>query len=77
MAFEESHQRQDKQTRMDVAVLTEKDKKIKDYQRPFLVAAGIIKEDTCQGDGTQAGRSAEAPRPAGTPIRAVLAVEQL
>ena len=45
MAFEESHQQPDKQTRMDVAMLTEKDKKIKDYQRPFLVAAGIIKQE--------------------------------
>ncbi len=78
MAFEESQQLQDKQTRMDVAVLTEKEKKIKEYQRPFLIAAGIIKD--CAhgpGDETPAGRSAEAPRPAGTPIRAVLAVEQL
>ncbi len=45
MAFEESHQQPDKQTRMDAAVLTEKDKKIKEYQRPFLVALGIIKEE--------------------------------
>ena len=77
MAFEESHRQPDKQTRMDVAVLTEKERKIKEYQRPFLIAAGIIKEDACQGDETQVGRSAEAPRPTGTPIRAVLAVEQL
>ncbi len=45
MAFEESHARDPKQTRMDVASLTEKDKKIKDYQRPFLIAAGIIKQE--------------------------------
>jgi hypothetical protein len=66
VAFEESHQQSDKQTRMDVAVLTEKDKKIKDYQRPFLIAAGIIK-DSAHGpeDETQVGRSAEAPRPTG------------
>ncbi len=65
MAFEESHQQPDKQTRVDVAVLTEKDKKIKQYQRPFLVALGIIKEDDDQGDEKQVGRSAEAPRPTG------------
>ncbi len=45
MAFEESHARDPKQTRMDVAMLTEKDKKIKEYQRPFLVALGIIKQE--------------------------------
>ena len=45
MAFEESHQQPGKQTRMDVAMLTEKDKKIKEYQRPFLIAAGIIKQE--------------------------------
>ncbi len=45
MAFEESHRQPDKQTRMDVAVLTEKERKIKEYQRPFLIAAGIIKKD--------------------------------
>lgn len=45
MAFEESHRQPDKQTRMDVAVLTEKDRKIKEYQRPFLVALGIIKQE--------------------------------
>ena len=45
MAFEESHQQRDKQTRMDVAMLTEKDRKIKEYQRPFLIAAGIIKQE--------------------------------
>jgi len=68
MAFEESHQQPDKQTRMDVAMLTEKDKKIKDYQRPFLIAAGIIKDCApCRGDEKQAGRSAEAPRPAEAP----------
>ncbi len=45
MAFEESHQQSDKQTRMDIAMLTEKEKKIKEYQRPFLVALGIIKQE--------------------------------
>lgn len=45
MAFEESQARDSKQTRMDVAMLTEKDKKIKEYQRPFLIAAGIIKQE--------------------------------
>ncbi len=68
MAFEESHRQPDKQTRMDVAMLTEKDKKIKEYQRPFLVAAGIVKDCAhYRGDETQAGRSAEAPRPAESP----------
>ncbi len=41
MAFEESHQQPDKQTRMDVAILTEKDKKIKEYQRPFWSSWGL------------------------------------
>ncbi len=45
MAFEESHRQPDKQTRMDVAMPTEKDKKIKEYQRPFLIALGIIKQE--------------------------------
>jgi len=78
MAFEESHRQPDKQTRMDVAVLTEKDKKIKEYQRPFLVELGIVKD--CAhgpGDETQAGRGAEAPRPTEAPSYAVLPVEQL
>ncbi len=45
MAFEESHTRDPKQTRMDAAMLTEKDRKIKEYQRPFLVELGIIKQE--------------------------------
>ncbi len=40
-----AYQQRDKQTRMDVAMLTEKDRKIKEYQRPFLIAAGIIKQE--------------------------------
>ncbi len=64
MAFEESHLPKDKQTRLDTAIQTEKERKIKEYQRPFLVALGIIKER----DETQVGRSTEAPRPTGTPI---------
>ena len=44
MAFEESQQRQDKQTRLDAAIQTEKERRIKEYQRPFLVALGIIPE---------------------------------
>ncbi len=32
MAFEESHRQPDKQTRMDVAVLTEKERRIRAYQ---------------------------------------------
>ncbi len=59
-------------------MLTEKDKKIKEYQRPFLIAGGIIEECApSRGDETPAGRSAEAPRPAEAPISAILAVEQL
>lgn len=49
MAFEESHQRQDKQTRLDAAIQTEKERKIKAYQRPFLVALGIVEEEAKPG----------------------------
>ena len=45
MAFEESHQRQDKQTRYDEELRREKERKVKEYQRPFLVALGIIQEE--------------------------------
>jgi hypothetical protein len=45
MAFEESHKRQDKQTRYDEQLHREKERKIKEYQRPFLVALRIIKEE--------------------------------
>jgi len=44
VAFEESQQRQDKQSRFDGAIQTEKERKIKEYQRPFLVELGIIKD---------------------------------
>ncbi len=46
MAFEESQQPKDKQTRLDAAIQTEKERKVKEYQRPFLVELGIIKEET-------------------------------
>ncbi len=45
MAFEESQQRQDTQTSLDAAIQTEKERKVKEYQRPFLVELGIIKDD--------------------------------
>ena len=45
MAFEESQQRPEKQTRLDAAIQAEKARKIKEYQRPFLIALGIIKEE--------------------------------
>ena len=45
MAFEESHQHQDKQTRYDDELRREKERAIKRYQRPFLIALGIIKEE--------------------------------
>jgi hypothetical protein len=41
VAFEESHHRQDKQTRMDVAVLTEKERRIRAYQDS--------QKETCSG----------------------------
>lgn len=45
MAFEESHARDTKQTRYDEELRREKERKIKEYQRPFLIAAGIIKQE--------------------------------
>lgn len=45
MIFERSQHPKDTQTCQCVAIQVEKEREIMEYQRPFLVAFGIIKED--------------------------------